>query len=535
MLINYLENKPYLTLIIASLALYYVNIDILPVSIMEARNFIVAREMLTENNWLLTTMNGIARYEKPPLPSWVTSFFVGLFDNESIWVYRLPVSIFSTLGLIAMYKLSFALSGLKKQSLYAALILGTSFYYIAIRFEAPSDMFTHVAMLFSMYYLIQVAHDKKKFYSSILGGLWLAASILSKGPVSLYALWLPFIIAFVVVFNFHFKIKIGYYLLYLVLGLVIGSSWYLYVRMEDPIGFLEIAETETNNWSSYNVRPFYYYWSFFIQSGIWAIPALLSLAYPYFKEKIENKKLYLFSFIWTLAAVVLLSLIPEKKSRYLMPALIPLSLNTVQILLYLIKSQKSNFKTLISVILLLICLVILIAPPILIHHSFQFWLWYVSFALFSLIILSTTVQHLKQVNFKPIIWNYFFIIMLTTTIGMNGILFLKKNDSYKSPNQKLTTKEVEYYYYKEISPEVIFEVGKVLKVANFDTLEEFPAFIVVESNNLKEFMQNLPEHLDYKTINTYDLNYFKNKDNRGYKSRYQVKIIKVKPKPKPTL
>ena len=35
---------------------------------MEARNFIVAREMLTEGNWLLTTMNDVPRYEKPPFP-----------------------------------------------------------------------------------------------------------------------------------------------------------------------------------------------------------------------------------------------------------------------------------------------------------------------------------------------------------------------------------------------------------------------------------------------------------------------------------
>lgn len=40
---------------------------------MEARNFNSAREMINHNNWVLTTMNGEARYEKPPLPTWLAA------------------------------------------------------------------------------------------------------------------------------------------------------------------------------------------------------------------------------------------------------------------------------------------------------------------------------------------------------------------------------------------------------------------------------------------------------------------------------
>lgn len=57
-------------LILASLTfiLLWIHPETIPVSIMEARNFITSREMITENHWLLTTMNGEARYEKPPFP-----------------------------------------------------------------------------------------------------------------------------------------------------------------------------------------------------------------------------------------------------------------------------------------------------------------------------------------------------------------------------------------------------------------------------------------------------------------------------------
>ena len=47
--------------------------DVIPVTIMEARNFVSAREMITDDSWILTTMNGEARYQKPPLPTWMTA------------------------------------------------------------------------------------------------------------------------------------------------------------------------------------------------------------------------------------------------------------------------------------------------------------------------------------------------------------------------------------------------------------------------------------------------------------------------------
>ena len=61
-------------------------------------------------------------------------------------------------------------------------------------------------------------------------------------------------------------------------------------------------------------------------------------------RRVENKKLYQFSLFWTLSTVILLSLIPEKKERYLLPVLIPLAMNTGFYMTYLIKKSKELFK-----------------------------------------------------------------------------------------------------------------------------------------------------------------------------------------------
>ncbi|NJW55184.1 hypothetical protein HC175_19915, partial [Salinimicrobium sp. CDJ15-91] len=96
--------------------------------------------------------------------------------------------------------------------------------------------------------------------------------------------------------------------------------------------------------TNYNVRPFYYYWSFFTQSGIWTIPAFVALLYPYMKSRVSNKKAYKFALLWTLSAVILLSIIPEKKSRYLLPVLIPMALNTGFYIEYLFRCFKTLEK-----------------------------------------------------------------------------------------------------------------------------------------------------------------------------------------------
>ncbi len=60
-----------LLLVAACLGIFFVNLEAIYINIMEARNFITAREMLVDGNWIFTTINGEPRYQKPPLPTWM--------------------------------------------------------------------------------------------------------------------------------------------------------------------------------------------------------------------------------------------------------------------------------------------------------------------------------------------------------------------------------------------------------------------------------------------------------------------------------
>ena len=85
---------------------FVAHLDVLLINIMEARNFITAREMIVEGNWLLTTINGEPRYQKPPLPTWLTAFSALIFGLKSIAALRLPAAIMGLFTVMISYALA---------------------------------------------------------------------------------------------------------------------------------------------------------------------------------------------------------------------------------------------------------------------------------------------------------------------------------------------------------------------------------------------------------------------------------------------
>ena len=65
-MIKIFEKYPIALLSGVVLLMLLIHLEVPNMTIMEARNFITAREMVQDNHWLLTTMNGEARYQKPP-------------------------------------------------------------------------------------------------------------------------------------------------------------------------------------------------------------------------------------------------------------------------------------------------------------------------------------------------------------------------------------------------------------------------------------------------------------------------------------
>lgn len=529
------QDNPILALSLLTLIMLGFNLDVIPVSIMEARNFITAREMITDGNWLLTTLNGEARYQKPPLPSWICALFGLVFGIKSVVAMRLPALIFIAITANYTYLLSKKLTNYKSQSFNNGLILLTSFYVIAIAFEASSDIFTHGFMMMGIYHLFSLFEEHQDFAGrALLAGLFIGFSILSKGPVSFYVLLFPFLLAYGFSFRYRFSKKlILAFLGCIIFSLIIGGSWYLYVRLEDPVTLLTVAETETGNWSSYNVRPFYYYWSFFVQSGIWSIPAVIGLLYPYMKTRVANLKAYKFSFFWTVFAVVLLSIIPEKKSRYLMPVLIPLAINTGFYIEYVINNFKSlQDKRELAPIYVHFGLIatIAIALPFalfsLLDGIINMYLW--NYILLSFVVIAIGLTILIQLRKKKANSLFYLNVLFFMVILLFGLPVSEafKSDSYEpisELNKTFQSKNLTIYALDAVAPEMLWDYGgKItqLRIANGIKFPKEKKFGLLTNEISPEDLDLLQAHYSIKKVGQFNLN-SSGKNSRGYKTRLQ--------------
>lgn len=531
-MVKAIEKYPFLILFILVAIMLLPSLDHLKVSVMEVRNFITAREMLSDSNWILTTMNGEPRYEKPPLPTWITAVFGLLFGIKNVFALRLSGVIMVWIIGVYTFLLSNRILNNKRHSFNNSLIVVTSFYVLGIIIEAPWDIYAHGFMLIAIYHLYLTYTTNKKT-DIIIAILFIACSVLSKGPVSPYALLLPFLLAYVLVFGIKNRF-LWKTILTLVSGILLGALWFIYARMADAEAFLKIASIETSNWSSYQLRPFYYYWSFFIQSGIWTIPAFVALLYPYLKTRVSNLKAYRLSFYWTIFAVILLSLVPEKKSRYLMPVLIPLAINTgfyVQYLITHFKELKRKAET-IPVYFnfgLLGFIAVLFPLEIYIFSRDEFYQNKYLILILSPILLLIGCSIFYALYSKKMLQVFNLTVVLFVTIMLAVVYinpaFTIKNENYQSiVNLEYETdkENIKIYFLDEIAPEFVWHYGYIIpRIQNTTGAYKFPntkKFGVMVNNEMLIEEGDFVENYTITKKEVFDLNTV-NSNSRRYRPR----------------
>ena len=538
-MIKTIEKYPLASLSIAIISMLLLHLDIPNVTIMEARNFITAREMIEDSNWLLTTMNGEPRYQKPPLPTWITAISGLAFGVNSLFALRMPGALMVLFLGITTYLLSLKLNLSQKNSFINALILISSFYIIAIINEAPWDIYAHGFMMAGLYFIFLFFERQEGLWkNATLSAVFIGFSIMSKGPVSLFSLFLPFIISYGFIYKFkNFRSKAVPFILWIALSSFIGLWWFLYVRIVDSEAFVAIATKEAGNWSSYNVKPFYYYWSFFTQSGLWTIPAFISLIYPYLISRVADKKAYRFTFFWTLISLILLSIIPEKKPRYLVPVLIPLALNTGFYIHYLIhnfsdlKSKKETFPVyfnfgLIAIIGISLPLILyLILNDTLMNHLFYYLILSTISILIGVLILKyLTCKKIDHVFYLAVI---FMISILTFGLPLSKNIGLQSNFN---PLYELhdieQSNNIKTYAIGDIAPELLWDYhGKIKNIYKNEQLElplEDVFGLLLLNEDTLAILKELETNYSVKFEETFDMNVGSKRKERLIRQFYLV-------------
>ena len=379
------EWKIITLIIVATSLLYLAMIHIEPApNTMEARNLVAARECVLDNHWLVTTMNGVPRLRKPPLPTWIAALTMkAAGSTNSLTVGRLPN--LAVMSLMAIFIYIFARRWLMRSfALTAAMAAVTSTIMWNSGKRATWDIFT-ICFAFAGVWLLQKALSRNLmregqeertqglrgisiaiFFAAVMWGL----SFLSKGPVTLYSILLPFLLALITssLITKTTKERRWWPLLIIVpIALLIGSSWWLAMSFLEPDTMM-LLKSETKAWHTLHKKGPFFYLSFPLEVLPWTLPLigswiLLALRKTRGQWLVTGRQRegLILALLWFVFTIILLSLIPEKKMRYAAVTVMPSSLLAAFFLSVIYESGKSTltpllalFRSLLSVQLALV-------------------------------------------------------------------------------------------------------------------------------------------------------------------------------------
>lgn len=522
------------------LTLYLIHLNHLYVDIMEARNFVSAREMVQDGHWIFTTLNGEPRYQKPPLPTWLSAAMGEIFGTQTVWALRLPAALSCFALIMVFYQWLKNLTLNKDVSWISTAVLATSFMILYVGKRGEWDVFSYSFGLIGCYFFyLTFRGSKSNYFEFFCAGLFIGFSILSKGPTGIYVICAPFFLAYWLVYGFP-KIKWSGWILMALVALVVGLSWYGYVYHFDQENFVKIIEDESTARTNREVKPFTRYMSFPVQMGIWAILALVSLIFQYVKKKTNYPKVYQFFFWWTIICLILLSLVPSKKERYLFPLMIPLSATTGILIYQLIQNQTSQKweKILMQISFGLIGFLVMILPAILfIVLKIPINFYSIALTIFSFFIgIYILIQIFKYFNIKQ---SFFGILLFVSSAMIFGIPvmdgFLNNNDQYHSiltQKKKIEQSGLNVYGYNAYSPEIWFKYGVVIPEIKLNAPKFLPkesSFYLITIND-EEKSEKLTELKNEGFELTFIQNFDDNEENpssNNYVDRKKMSLYKV--------
>ena len=532
---NYIH---YLFILVVCWFAFFVNNSSVYEDIMESRNLVTAHEMIEYDNWLVPTMNGELRLEKPPLPTWVAAG-IEYLAPDNISLQRAAAGVMATLMAFFLYFFASSLSGNRLLGLLSALVLATSFNVIMAGRVATWDIYCHSFMLGAIFFFYKgVSSMRTGWGNFIWAGIFLGLSFLGKGPVSFYALLFPFLISYFWVYRPSFKRKGGPIVVMLLLFVVISFWWPLYLYMFHRDTAMFVLAKESTAWIERNVRPWYYYWLFFAESGIWSLFLLTGLCWPWLKNKITLRKEYTLAVLWTVVTLVLLSLFPEKKTRYLLPLLIPAAMVVAHYVVYIFTATKEKTLTTGDRVMFrinaflpaLIALGMPVAVYLLFYTKEQISLTLL--IIVSILFLATAYSIFTggvRMRSMKVFTGVVFLLILVETLLMSKVANIFNNTEIKSIKAVRDIKELQHlpFYYPEkegLRIELVYKAGRRILPWDIEKdttiLDSLPIVLVSEKPAAEVLPATIQEKVNLHFIDVFDNNNRPKSDKKHYSSKF---------------
>ncbi|MBI4640179.1 MAG: glycosyltransferase family 39 protein [Candidatus Tectomicrobia bacterium] len=494
----------FLILAVTSIYLSLSSMDRVP-DIMEARNLVAARECVQDGNCLRTTINGQPRVRKPPLPTWAAALAMSRSgDANSVFAARLPSVVIVSLMSLFTYLLARHWLD-KSSSLAASFVMVTSRIMMDVGRRATWDIFSYSFAVGGLWALFRALRREEPIVLSVVGsGILWGLSFLSKGPVTLYSVLLPFLLAlFVMERRREFRWRVVP--LILLLAIPLGASWwgYLYVVYPET---LSILSSEVEAWQSRHIKEFYFYlFSFFGLIFPWIAPFIGASLLPFAKEKEgeplisdEHKKRIVFFLVWLGITLLLLSIIPEKKERYTLPVLLPTSLAVAvffeRVQISGISELPRSLRVLWSIHLFQVLLLTFVGAI-----GIAYFTWTgepISLLLFIPLLLATGFMVWKRRHSagSVVMSSVLTIVILAVMAGWvfsNSSGGIRKFD-FEGASRVATITAGRKLYTLTLNEKVTWGIRRTHEVIDRNTIvDSFPALVLVDEGDLGSFRQSL--------------------------------------------
>lgn len=196
-----------------------------------------ALEMKMSGNYVVSTVNGAAYYNKPPVYNYLLLPFAGSSQYPEFYMRLVTVVSVVVLGVVVFFM---GLSQFdKKKALFASLLFSTSFlYYSSLSAQIIIDPFFSILIVIMFFLNFKLAEKNNFLLMFICGYLVASVAFLTKGFPALYFLGIS-LVASCFTFKSFRKIFSIYHLAgILCFSIIIGICLLIYSRQSEVLPFL---------------------------------------------------------------------------------------------------------------------------------------------------------------------------------------------------------------------------------------------------------------------------------------------------------